>query len=227
MTSATTLAIRLKQAREKKKLSQEALASRVGIKQQAVQRIEVGKVKSTGYVVQLARALNVTPDWLALGEEPAATGSQIAETKATYSIAQTSQAPLLSLQNIEEMQSLPLKNWAGVCLPILELNSDQCFALQIKDNSMSSGLVDLVSFTKNDYIIAEANRQPVHNDFVIAKLPDSAQAAFRRYVVEGNNSYLKPINPQYATVAMKPEIKICGVVFLRYSVLDESLLKSV
>jgi SOS-response transcriptional repressor LexA len=218
-----SLAIRLKQAREKKKLSQEALASRVGIKQQAVQRIEVGKVKSTGYVVQLARALSVTPDWLALGEEPlVAAGGNIAETRATYSVAQTSQAPLLSLQNVDEMQSLPLKSWTGTCLPVLNLESDQCFAVQVKDNSMSSGAVDTVSFCKNDYIIAEANRQPKNNDFVIAKLPDSAQAAFRRYVVEGAQILLKPLNPQYATVVMKPEIKICGVVVLRYSVLDDN-----
>lgn len=220
-----TLAIRLKQAREKKKLSQEALASRVGIKQQAVQRIEVGKVKSTGYVVQLARALSVTPDWLALGEEPMSPHLQIAETRASYSVAQTSQAPLLSLQHIDEMQHLPLKNWHGAVLPVLNLESDQCFALQIKDNSMSSGSVDVVSFSKNDYIIADANRQPVHNDFVIAKLPDSGQAAFRRYVVENNQIHLKPLNPQYAPVVMRPEVKICGVVFLRYSVLDDASSK--
>lgn len=216
-----TLAIRLKQAREKKKLSQEALASRVGIKQQAVQRIEVGKVKSTGYVVQLARALGVTPDWLALGEEPLASNAAVAETRSNYSAAQTSQAPLLSWQDIEEMANLPLKQWSGTCLPVLNLECDQCFALQVKDNSMSSGIVDTISFTKNDYIIAQANRKPESNDFVIAKLPDSAQAAFRRYVVENGQTYLKPLNPQYATIAMKPEIKICGVVCLRYSVLDE------
>ena len=220
-----SLAIRLKHAREKKKLSQEALASRVGIKQQAVQRIEVGKVKSTGYVVQLARALGVTPDWLALGEEPLALALNIAETRAIYSVAQTSQAPLLSLQDIDEMQILPLKTWTGTFLPVLNLESDHCFALQLKDNSMSSGAVDTVSFCKNDYIIAEANRQPKSNDFVIAKLPDSAQAAFRRYVVEKAQVLLQPLNPQYATVAMKPEIKICGVVFLRYSVLEDTNTK--
>lgn len=217
----TTLAIRLKSAREKKRLSQEALASRVGIKQQAIQRIEVGKVKSTGYVVQLARALGVTPDWLALGEEPLAANSGVAEARANYSMAQTSQAPLLSWQDIEDMENLPNKQWIGTYLPVLNLESDQCFALQVKDNSMSSGMVDTISFTKNDYIIAQVNRKPEKNDFVIAKLPDSALAAFRRYVIENGQTFLKPLNPQYATIAMKPEIKICGVVCLRYTMLDE------
>jgi SOS-response transcriptional repressor LexA len=220
-----SLAIRLKQAREKKKLSQEALASRVGIKQQAVQRIEVGKVKSTGYVVQLARALGVTPDWLALGDESTATPTGVAENRANYLHAPTSQAPLLSLQNIEEMQNLPLKNWTGMCLPVLNLESNQCFALQVKDNSMSANGAEGISFNKNDYIIALANREPAHNDFVIAKLPDSAQAAFRRYVIENDQAFLKPLNPQYATIKMKPEIKVCGIVFLRYTLFEHDLHK--
>ena len=58
-----------------------------------------------------------------------------------------------------------------------------------------------------------------------AAIPDSAQAAFRRYVVEKAQVLLQPLNPQYATVAMKPEVKICGVVFLRYSVLDDNNTK--
>lgn len=66
----TTLAERLKIARNKKGLSQRALGELIGVSQAAIQKIEVGKAKETTKILDLANALEVRPAWLAEGAEP-------------------------------------------------------------------------------------------------------------------------------------------------------------
>lgn len=69
-----TLAKRLRYARERIGLSQSELARRAGIRPQAVQFIEGGRVRRPGSLVELARALSVQPEWLLLGEGPMEAG---------------------------------------------------------------------------------------------------------------------------------------------------------
>ncbi|OON34642.1 transcriptional regulator [Izhakiella australiensis] len=64
----TTLAERLKSARKEKSLSQKALGEIVGVSQAAIQKIEVGKARETTKLTELARALEVRPEWLSSGE---------------------------------------------------------------------------------------------------------------------------------------------------------------
>ncbi|HEF7268402.1 TPA: helix-turn-helix transcriptional regulator [Yersinia enterocolitica] len=58
------LSERLKKARKAAKLTQVQLGERAGVTQAAIQKIEAGKVEKTGYLVALANALNVDPQWL-------------------------------------------------------------------------------------------------------------------------------------------------------------------
>lgn len=58
---------RLKQARKKAGLSQSDLAERVGIKQASISEIERGLVRTSGYLIQMAKALDVDPLWLSEG----------------------------------------------------------------------------------------------------------------------------------------------------------------
>lgn len=65
-----TLAERLKEARIKSKLSQIKLGKAVGISQAAVQKIETGKAKNSTKIVEMAKVLNVRPEWLSSGDGP-------------------------------------------------------------------------------------------------------------------------------------------------------------
>ncbi len=65
-----TLAGRLKKARVMRGLSQSKLATLVGIRAQAVQALESGENHSTTKIVEMAKALDVRAEWLALGELP-------------------------------------------------------------------------------------------------------------------------------------------------------------
>ena len=65
-----SLAIRLKQARERAGLTQVELQAKSGVPQQAISKIEKGLQGSTAFVVRLAVACGVRPEWLDSGEEP-------------------------------------------------------------------------------------------------------------------------------------------------------------
>jgi|GEM_PF-1170916 len=214
-----TLAVRLKQARLRKKLTQEELAETVGIKQQAVQRIEAGKVKSTSYVVQLAKCLGVTPEWLALGEEESTTlaHGNIPDSDSHHSNSAFSLAPILQWHDIELIQQLPLLHQHLKTLPVFTTSNDQCFALQIKDNSMVSQNSGEISFLKEDYIIIDSSLTAKYDDYIIAKLPASTQMTFRQLQFDGTERHLKALNSQYNTIRFNEDIHICGVVISRYS----------
>lgn len=62
-----TLAGRLKKSRADLGFSQSVLSDRSGVSQQALQRIEAGRVLTTTLLVDLAVALQVSPVWLQLG----------------------------------------------------------------------------------------------------------------------------------------------------------------
>lgn len=63
----TTLAQRLKQARTKKGITQSGLAELVGLSQAAIQKIETGKAATSTKLIEIAKELNVEPEWLSSG----------------------------------------------------------------------------------------------------------------------------------------------------------------
>lgn len=64
----STLAKRLRYAREQANLSQSALARQVGIKPQAIQFMEAGQVRRPRNLLEIAQVLSVSPEWLLLGK---------------------------------------------------------------------------------------------------------------------------------------------------------------
>ena len=68
-----SMGARLKLAREKRRLSQDELAARTGMKQSNISKIEKGGIGQTAGIARLALALQVDPAWLELGigQEPA------------------------------------------------------------------------------------------------------------------------------------------------------------
>tara|TARA_R110001592_G_scaffold66684_1_gene204862 strand:+ start:260 stop:589 length:330 start_codon:yes stop_codon:yes gene_type:complete len=63
-----TIGIRLKEARKRAKLTQQALANLAGVTQARISSIEMNVQSTSSYVVELADALGVSPQWLKTGE---------------------------------------------------------------------------------------------------------------------------------------------------------------
>lgn len=62
-----TISNRVKEQREKLHLTQVELAKKTGVTQQAILSIEKGKIKRPRILLELANALNVSPEWLSYG----------------------------------------------------------------------------------------------------------------------------------------------------------------
>jgi transcriptional regulator with XRE-family HTH domain len=215
----TTLGIRLRQARKDKKLSQKALAELVGIKQQAVQRIERGDVKNTCYIVQLAHALEVSPDWLAAGKEWQPRITYASESSARYTPAHVLHAPLLKWSHLDKMStpSLELENYNKV--PLFNAPEQHCFALQIPEEIPYPLKPAELIFNKNDILLVQTQRIPQSDELVIAKLPNQPEAIFARYAHNDEDKpFLKLITPQPTTpIPVSNDVEILGVVFMRYT----------
>lgn len=67
MVRSMEMADRIKQRRRELKMSQKVLSELAGISQPAIVKIEKGA--ETAHVVMLAKALQVTPDWLQFGDD--------------------------------------------------------------------------------------------------------------------------------------------------------------
>lgn len=69
-----TLAHRLRYARERMGLSQSELARRAGLRPQAIQFIEAGRVQRPRNLLDLAQVLAVNAEWLLFGRGPVEAG---------------------------------------------------------------------------------------------------------------------------------------------------------
>lgn len=77
-----TLGDRLKAARRHAKLhTQEQLAKKSGVSQQTISKIERGMVDSSGFVVHLAKACGVRPEWLAMEDGEMVDGLYVQDEK--------------------------------------------------------------------------------------------------------------------------------------------------
>jgi transcriptional regulator with XRE-family HTH domain len=68
-TELSSLASRLRYAREKKGLTQEQLAKKAGTTQQNIQNIEAGLVQRPRKIGAIAKAVDQSPAWLQFGTE--------------------------------------------------------------------------------------------------------------------------------------------------------------
>lgn len=68
ITIQQTLGERVKTTRISKKLSQSDLAKKIGISQGTIAHIENGRNKDTKHIFSIAKALNVSVEWLYYGD---------------------------------------------------------------------------------------------------------------------------------------------------------------
>lgn len=105
----STLAERLRHARNSRSMSQRAVAERSGVKQQMISKLERGKAKYTGDLVAIADVLRVNPGWLATGRGPMdAADGHSAEDRLVAILDGLSENQVdLILRLIDELQQAP------------------------------------------------------------------------------------------------------------------------
>ncbi|NQU60400.1 MAG: helix-turn-helix transcriptional regulator [Rhodospirillales bacterium] len=95
----TVISKRVKERREALNLSQSELARRVGEKPQTIQKLEAGIVRRPRYIIELAKALSVSVDWLTGSEN----FTKIENIDADQAKAVESPQPPVILPALDEM----------------------------------------------------------------------------------------------------------------------------
>ncbi|KDN09340.1 LexA family protein [Gilliamella sp. Imp1-1] len=198
---------RIKARREELSLTQEQVASQVGIKQQSYQAIESGEVKKPRYLYEISVALKCDMAWLLSGKEKEVKNVEPITLKAR-------QVPLISyVQAGVWTESCELRDSTGFeyIMTSLEL-SDQSFALRIKGDSMEP------EFKEGDVVIIDPAVKPIPGEFVVAMNGES-EATFKKYRELGHDEHermqfeLIPLNPDYTTMStLTQQIRIIGTM---------------
>lgn len=211
---------RLKQARLQTGLSQAQVAAAVGMKQPSYSHLEA-KGEGSVLVVQLAKALGVTPDWLATGEGAMTKSAGIMENPAKYSATNTEPAPwpagLVPLvssvqagtwcEAVDNFQPGEAEEW----VPAPAKHSPHAYALRVTGTSMEP------RFREGEIIVVDPEISADSGKFVVAKKTGSHEVTLKQLIREGGESYLKAMNPHWPEpiIRMTEDWNVCGVVICK------------
>jgi SOS-response transcriptional repressor LexA len=84
------------------------------------------------------------------------------------------------------------------------------FWLEVKGDSMTSPAGQ--SITEGTLILVDTEAEAAPGKLVIAKLPESNEATFKKLVSDGGRLFLKPLNPGYPIEPFDERRRIVGVV---------------
>lgn len=197
---------RVKLKRLEMGLSQEELAVKSGTTQQSIVNVETGKTKSPRNILDLARALNVSAEYLKDG---------VAESNVSYVGIRSNkgQFPLISwvsagcwLEAVEPYRKDDIDVWPETTVDA----SEGSFWLRVKGDSMTSP----VGFTVPEgmIILVDPAKEPMNGNLVVAKLENENEATFKQYMVDAGRKYLKALNPHHPPTIINGNCRIVGVV---------------
>lgn len=84
------------------------------------------------------------------------------------------------------------------------------FWLTVKGDSMTAPAGQ--SIIEGTLILVDTEAEVMPGKLVVAKLPDSNEATFKKLVSDGGRLFLKPLNPSYPIEAVDENCRIVGVV---------------
>jgi SOS-response transcriptional repressor LexA len=209
-THTLALKDRLHSKRQALGLSQQQLADKAGVSQVTIQHLESGRNSSSKKLLEIAKALGVTAEWLASGTESHGRASNVAPA---HNPEMTYRYPVISW--------VAAGAWAEAVEPFPPGFSDRyemseyeakgpAFWLEVKGDSMTSPVGQ--SIVEGTLILVDTEADAQHGKLVIAKLADSNEATFKKLVEDGGRRFLKPLNPAYPTEMCAGDCRIVGVV---------------
>lgn len=237
----STLAERVKLARDKLNLSQQDVADATGMSQPSYYKIEKGLTKRTTYINELAKVLETNVDWLMHGEgentpkpsrddlmqkirdiENRSTTNDHPVPEGTTGISMASQSsmvPILSwvaAGSWSNVEAVTFEDAIGEAPRPANL-SKHGFALRVQGQSM------LPEFKPREIIYVEPQTgffALKDSDLVIVQCNDDKEATFKQLVLgeTSDDMYLRPLNPNWPEQRMMPmgECNLVGKVVGKY-----------
>ena len=154
------------------------------------------------YWLKTATEIKATYDALLQGSIKPEAGNVSPTTIATRRI------PLISLvaagtwcEAMDTFQVGDAQEWIETTANITKSG----YALRVEGDSMEP------KFPHGAILIVDPNEQARNGSYVIVR-QNGSDATFKQLVMDGGQSYLKPLNDRYPIMAMRPDAVICGVV---------------
>ncbi len=212
MNKKQEVGLRLKQFREAKGISQKTLAEKCGWGASRIGNYEAG-VRSINLddAEVIASVLNIKPYQILF---------DASEIEALPNVAQIDIQPKFQT-TFPLLSSVQAGQWTEACeaYSLDEIDewyestvktSERCFWLRVQGDSMTSP--SGVSVPEGTLVLVDTEKEHGNGSLVVAKLTDVNEATFKKFVSDGGQDYLKPLNKDYKTVPINGNCKIIGVV---------------
>jgi SOS-response transcriptional repressor LexA len=208
---------RIKETRKERGMTQVALAKAAGVHQSTIADLERGRTTKTPSAAQIARVLGVDALWLATGrgrkeasfDHLSSNGFNLDEGNVSASTVQLrGKVPVISLvaagnwsEAVDNFAPGQAEEWVATTIPIKQ----HTYALRVQGDSMEPKFLD------GAIIIVEPEEEARNGSYVIVR-QNGSEATFKQLVIDGTQTYLKPLNSRYPIMVMQPDAIICGVV---------------
>lgn len=83
------------------------------------------------------------------------------------------------------------------------------FWLEVDGDSMTAPVG--LSIPEGTFVLFDTGREAANGNLVIAKLTDSNEATFKKFIIDGGQRYLKGLNPVWPLVPINGNCRIIGV----------------
>jgi SOS-response transcriptional repressor LexA len=189
------------------------IAALCGVANSAVTQWISGESKSLRpeNLYALAKATGFRAEWLAIGE-----GAEV----ETVSNVGGARQPIESFR-YPVISWVAAGAWSEAVEPYPAGYSDRyefseydskgpAFWLEVKGDSMTSPVGQ--SVTEGTLILVDTEAEAAPGKLVIAKLPESNEATFKKLVNDGGKLFLKPLNPSYPIEVFDERCRVVGVV---------------
>ncbi|WP_422403586.1 LexA family protein [Pseudomonas sp. GZD-209] len=222
---------KLKQAftsRANRKITQERIANELEISQAGVSHYLNGvnplnarvaaafakllEVPVSTFSPRLAQEIDWTSEAARIGAK-ARSGAEASNVKLALQPAISFRYPVISW--------VAAGDWAEAVEPFPPGYSDRyeisdyeskgvAFWLEVKGDSMTAPSGP--SITEGMMILVDTEAEAHSGKLVVAKLTDSNEATFKKFIEDAGRKFLKPLNPEYPMIQVNGNCKIIGVV---------------
>jgi transcriptional regulator with XRE-family HTH domain len=185
----------IREAREAKRLTQEALGRLIGVEKQSISNWETGRVlPKRNNAKALAAALDL-PLNLLLGDN-----DNLSNVKFLDEQLPSQRVPILSARQVKLLvRGEPVMSFGAQAALHVEGVSTQTFAMEVTGSDM------LPEFAAGHIVVADPTLKPIDGDFVLYDQSEDGPICLRQYRKRGEAFDLVALNPEVATLSVAPD----------------------
>ena len=189
------------------------------VTQQAIANWKARGISSLG-ALKVSEIIGCRAAWLETGHGPMVDNRAYEPSDSFDNLLKRfAMVPLITLEQTlifccRAQDQAPFK--AEEWVPSVGVYGPRTYALKVEGDSMTSITPGLKGYDPGTIIYIDPDKMFRNGQKVIAKVSDD-EVLFRVLSFDAKRMYLRPINPQFPTIRIKEQMKICGVLVGSYS----------